>query len=330
MIDFRYFLVTIVAIFFALAVGIVLGSGPLETTINGAIQGQTNQLVTQKRALQDTIAQLNSQQASQDNFTKAIEPAVVSGLLAGQSVTLLVLPGASADDVRASNDVVVEAGASVGGTITVTDAWSDPAQRDVLTQLTASLAPASEHLPSDPYEAAATVLSSALVDKVDHGTNRLSPTDAGIVAGYQEAKFVTLGGDNPSDIRRGTVAVIVAPPVDPGRGRHRAGRPGRDVAAVRGRAAPVEPGRGRRRSHQLRAAGGLPERRARLDTVGRSVHRRPAARRRSDGSSWCWPCRSSSTAGPATTARGRAPTPWCRRSPLRRPDRQNTVTPATP
>ncbi len=216
MIDFRYFLVTVVAIFFALAVGIVLGSGPLETSINGAIQGQTNQLVAQKRALQDTIAQLNSQQASQDSFTKAIEPAVVGGLLAGQSVTLLVLPGASPDDVRASNDVVVEAGASVGGTITVTDAWSDPAQRDVLTQLTASLAPAGAHLPSDPYEAAATVLSTALVDKVDHGTNRLSPTDAGIVAGYQEAKFVTLGGDNPSDIRRGSVAVIVAPPVDTG------------------------------------------------------------------------------------------------------------------
>lgn len=216
MIDFRYFLVTIVAIFFALAVGIVLGSGPLENTINGAIQGQTTELVNQKRALQDEVTQLKSDQAAQATFTAAIEPAVVDGLLSGQSVTLLVLPGASPDDVRASNDVVLEAGATVGATVTVTDAWTDPEQRDVLSQLTASLAPPGQHLPSDTYEAAAAVLSAALVDKVDHGTNRLSPTDAGIVAGYEEGRFITLGGDNPSDLRRGTVAVIVAPPVDSG------------------------------------------------------------------------------------------------------------------
>jgi len=215
-IDFRYFLVTIVAIFFALAVGIVLGSGPLENTINGAIQNQTNQLAAQKQALQEQVAQLESDQKAQQTFTQAIEPAVVAGVLTGRSVTLLVLPGASPDDIRASSDVVDEAGGSVGGTVTVTDAWTDPAQRDVLQQLTASLAPATLRLPSDPYEAAAAVLSTALVDKVDHGTNRLSPTDAGILAGYQEGGFVTLGGDDPSTIRRGTVTVIVAAPVDTG------------------------------------------------------------------------------------------------------------------
>ena len=36
------------------------------------------------------------------------------------------------------------------------------------------------------------------------------------MAGYEEGRFITLGGDNPSDLRRGTVAVIVAPPVDSG------------------------------------------------------------------------------------------------------------------
>jgi hypothetical protein len=215
-IDFRYFLVTIVAIFFALAVGIVLGSGPLENTINGAVVGTNTQLAQQKIALQNEIAALKAQQSGQDKFASSIEPAMVADLLAGDNVTLLVLPGADAGDVKASADVIEEAGGTVAGTITVTDAWTDPAQRDVLGQLTISLAPSNVDLPSDPYEAAAAVLSSALVDKSDHAASRLSPTDAGIVAGYQEAKFITLGGDNPNDIRRGSLAVIVAAPVDTG------------------------------------------------------------------------------------------------------------------
>lgn len=216
MIDFRYFLVTIVAIFFALAVGIVLGSGPLETTINGAIQGQTDQLVAQKRALQDQVAQLESDVNARDTFTKAMEPVIVEGTLTGRAVTLVALPGASPDDVRASNDVVTEAGATVGGTVTITPSWTDPGQRDVLQQLTTSLAPATQQLPSDPYQAAAAVLSGALMDKVNHGSDRLSPDDAGVLAGYQEGGFITLGGDDPSTVRKGTLAVVVAAPVDSG------------------------------------------------------------------------------------------------------------------
>jgi len=215
-IDFRYFLVTIVAIFFALAVGIVLGSGPLETTINGAIQGQTDQLVAQKRALQDQVAQLESDVNARDTFTKAMEPVIVEGTLTGRAVTLVALPGASPDDVRASNDVVTEAGATVGGTVTITPSWTDPGQRDVLQQLTTSLAPATQQLPSDPYQAAAAVLSGALMDKVNHGSDRLSPDDAGVLAGYQEGGFITLGGDDPSTVRKGTLAVVVAAPVDSG------------------------------------------------------------------------------------------------------------------
>ena len=216
MIDFRYFLVTIVAIFFALAVGIVLGSGPLETTINGAIQGQTDQLVAQKRALQDQVAQLESDVNARDTFTKAMEPVIVEGTLTGRAVTLVALPGASPDDVRASNDVVTEAGATVGGTVTITPSWTDPGQRDVLQQLTTSLAPATQQLPSDPYQAAAAVLSGALMDKVNHGSDRLSPDDAGVLAGYQEGGFITWGGDDPSTVRKGTLAVVVAAPVDSG------------------------------------------------------------------------------------------------------------------
>ena len=49
MIDFRYHIVSLVAVFLALGVGIVLGSGPLDEQIQGALQTQTNDLRGQQR-----------------------------------------------------------------------------------------------------------------------------------------------------------------------------------------------------------------------------------------------------------------------------------------
>ena len=84
MIDFRYHLVSIVAVFLALAIGIVLGSTEL--------QGPTYNLLNQTTAkLQNEYDQASSQRdAAQQqanlgqNYAQAVEPVVLRDLLAGQ------------------------------------------------------------------------------------------------------------------------------------------------------------------------------------------------------------------------------------------------------
>lgn len=44
MIDFRYHLVSLVAVFLALAVGIILGAGPLADPIGDTLTGQVDKL----------------------------------------------------------------------------------------------------------------------------------------------------------------------------------------------------------------------------------------------------------------------------------------------
>lgn len=44
MIDFRYHLVSLIAVFMALAVGVVLGAGPLQGTLGSALSDQVTQL----------------------------------------------------------------------------------------------------------------------------------------------------------------------------------------------------------------------------------------------------------------------------------------------
>ena len=55
MIDFRYHLVSIISVFLALAVGIVLGAGPLQANLGDQLSDQVAALRTEKQALNDKL-----------------------------------------------------------------------------------------------------------------------------------------------------------------------------------------------------------------------------------------------------------------------------------
>src|ERR1700749_3485286 len=100
-IDFRYHLVSIVAVFLALAIGIVLGSTEL--------QGPTYNLLNQTTAkLQNELDQTSNQRdAAQhqpnlgENYAQAVQPVVLHNLLEGQRLLIVTEPGAPASVVNA-------------------------------------------------------------------------------------------------------------------------------------------------------------------------------------------------------------------------------------
>jgi hypothetical protein len=125
-IDFRYHLVSIVAVFLALAIGIVLGSTEL--------QGPTYNLLNQTTAkLQNEYNQASSERdAAQQqadlgqNYAQAVEPVVLHNLLAGQRLLIITEPGAPASVVTAiSNAATQDAGATVTGQIALQSKFFD-------------------------------------------------------------------------------------------------------------------------------------------------------------------------------------------------------------
>jgi hypothetical protein len=125
-IDFRYHLVSIVAVFLALAIGIVLGSTEL--------QGPTYNLLNQTTAkLQNELDQASSQRdAAQQqaslgqNYAQAVEPVVLHNLLAGQRLLIITEPGAPAAVVTAiSSAATQDAGATVTGQIALQSKFFD-------------------------------------------------------------------------------------------------------------------------------------------------------------------------------------------------------------
>lgn len=145
MIDFRYHLVSIVSIFMALAVGIVLGAGPLKGQIGDTLTQEVTQLREDRTALRAELEAARKAGTTQDDFTSDARARLVGGTLSGATVALVVLPSADEDHVTAVADALTAAGADVVSRTTVEDAWvpedgdARATQSQLATELRSSL-----------------------------------------------------------------------------------------------------------------------------------------------------------------------------------------------
>jgi len=127
-INLRYHLISVASIFFALAVGIALGAGPLQGSLADNL---VNQASEDRVATDESRAEVAASDALDlaDGYASATARTVVGSVLAGRTVMLAPLPGANPDDVRATGDLVAAAGGTVVSTVTVTAKMLDPADR---------------------------------------------------------------------------------------------------------------------------------------------------------------------------------------------------------
>jgi hypothetical protein len=126
-IDFRYHLVSLIAVFLAVALGIVIGTTALNQPILNDIENQVSNLEQDKRSLEDQTQQLQAQVSSAGAFEEAVGPALVSGSLASRSVLLVVTnEDVAPETVDKVTTLVGQAGGRVTGTINVQPEYSDP------------------------------------------------------------------------------------------------------------------------------------------------------------------------------------------------------------
>lgn len=207
MIDFRYHLVSIVSIFMALAVGIVLGAGPLKGQIGDTLTQEVTQLREDRSALRTELDAARKAGASRDEFTADARARLVGGTLSGGTVALVVLPGADADDVKEIADTITASGATVVSRTTVEDAWvpddndASSSQSKLATELRRSLGlPSAAPSDSAPLD---DVLGAALVS-----TSGGAVTDAGKRA-LDALTGANLIDVDSADLQRAGNAVLV-------------------------------------------------------------------------------------------------------------------------
>jgi Copper transport outer membrane protein, MctB len=228
-IDFRYHLVSIVAVFLALAIGIVLGSTEL--------QGPTYNLLNQTTAkLQNEYNQASSQRDTAvqqanlgQNYAQAVEPVVLHDLLAGQRLLIITEPGAPASVVTAITSAATQdAGATVTGQIALQSKFFDNSDTtlDGLNQINLAMSQADTIVlnTGTPYQQqAAQLIASEILTRAPATTSQPAITSSPaasqqdtnaqtMLAAYANEGFLTMSGQPATPA---TLAVIVTPQTPP-------------------------------------------------------------------------------------------------------------------
>ena len=226
MIDFRYHLVSIVAVFLALAIGIVLGSTELQGPAYNFLNRTTAKLQNDLDQARGELTQAQAQAAADEAYAQAVEPAVLRDLLPGQRLLIVTEPGAQSSVVSGISTAAADAGATVTGQINLAPKFFDTSgtAQDSLNQVTLQVAQTAgiELDASATYQQqAAQVIAGEILTKSSGSPATLpasSDQSAGAAAmlqAYAASQFLSTTGRPATPA---TLAVVVTPQNAPSNG----------------------------------------------------------------------------------------------------------------
>lgn len=126
MINLRYHIVSLTAVFLAMGIGLALGSTFLERATVDNFDGQLDSLQTRLEDREDRIGALEDQAERREQLDAALDEqaaGLLAGRLDGVPVVVLSARGVEEADVRAAVQTLVVASADVQGMWWLTDRW---------------------------------------------------------------------------------------------------------------------------------------------------------------------------------------------------------------
>ena len=155
MISFRYHLVTIVAVFLALALGVLMGTTVVNQGVIDDLQRRTEDASKRADELRNQVNALSVQARAWDQFGAVVQPQLIEDELASREIVLVTLEGVDVREVDQVRRTLQAAGASVMGLLVATARMGlpDEGSREELARvLGSSAAKTPPQLESDAAE----------------------------------------------------------------------------------------------------------------------------------------------------------------------------------
>jgi copper transport outer membrane protein MctB len=208
-ISFRYHLVSIVAVFLALATGVLVGTTVLDQGIVATLEARTRQFERDADELRARVATLEEQLARSRGFSEEVLPLLVSGELAGTPVVVVTHEGVDGPLVARAVQALDLADADVVAELSMAPRMTprDDASLDELaTILGVELA---------TPDALASQAAVAVADRLSSGPDGSAPEDDLLAQLLSGGFLVSRGGDlTESDLAsiggEGVVVVVLA------------------------------------------------------------------------------------------------------------------------
>lgn len=198
MIDFRYHLVSLISVFLALAVGIVLGAGPLKEAIGDTLSGEVESLRTRAADLRTELDGTQADLALSEEAFAVVAPDLLDGVLPDRRVAVLTVGDVAPSVIEGVTERLEQAGADVTARVQVTDAWTDPSRRSYRQSLAGTLVEYLDPVP-EPSAGTPVELAEALAQSLstaDPADPDALATEAQVVLGLlTDAGLVAVDGE---------------------------------------------------------------------------------------------------------------------------------------
>jgi hypothetical protein len=130
MINFRFHLVSLVAVFLALGLGILVGSTVVDQKIVDRLDRDIDRVSKENAERREANKRLSQENAQLREFLDAVAPYADDARLDGQSIAVVAEDGVDGDDVKDAAQALRDAGAEVPGVVWLQDSWQlDEAER---------------------------------------------------------------------------------------------------------------------------------------------------------------------------------------------------------
>ncbi|MFI7026898.1 copper transporter [Micromonospora sp. NPDC049900] len=218
MINFRYHVVSLTAVFLALAIGLVVGTAALNGPVADSLKETVNSLRKDNQQMRQTVQNMQRELELEEEFAAEMAQVMLPGKLAGKRVLVLSLPTG-----RDHTDGVIEmlklANADVIGRIDLQDKFINPENNNNLLELAVTAArPTSaptSGLPGNGHgvETSSALLATVLLDQ-PAGAEPVTEADRrAVVTAYANANYLTTA-DRITNAAEAVVVVSGQPYVD--------------------------------------------------------------------------------------------------------------------
>jgi hypothetical protein len=215
-INFRYHVVSLTAVFLALAIGLVVGTAALNGPVADSLRNQLTALKNDNSTKRDQVNQYREELNRNQDFATEIAPTVLNGKLTGRRLLVLALPGTS-EYVDGVTSMLTVAGATVTAKVSMQDKFFDPnVELGLLDLVNQSSQPSIpiEGLPlnSDAVETASAQLALGLLQRA--GTEQANTGDVtALLTAYTKQRYLAVEGKAVGGAE-GTVIISGAPATD--------------------------------------------------------------------------------------------------------------------
>jgi hypothetical protein len=213
-INFRYHVVSLTAVFLALAIGLVVGTAALNGPVADSLRDQVSALSKDNSNFRAQANQYREELNRAQDFATEVAPALLNGKLTGRKLLLVGLPG-SQDYVDLVRSMLTVAGATISAKVTVQDKFFDPANNTELLDLAMQGSQptiSAEGLPvnSDGVETSSALLALALQQR----TAEVAADDVtAVLTAYTKQGYIAVDKGAVGGAEA-TVIVSGLPPVD--------------------------------------------------------------------------------------------------------------------